>query len=70
MSEMFPKLSQQRAALTRALKSKDKNKVLTETKKAIADWNKIGAWPDDWSRWQRALNDVFPFGEAPDMDRL
>jgi len=27
-------------------------------------------WPDDWSRWQRALDDVFPVFAAPRIDDL
>lgn len=24
--------------------------------RAVASWNEWGAWPDNWSRWQRALD--------------
>lgn len=54
---MFP---QQKAALTRALQVKDVKErytaVLAACRKAVREWN--GAWPDDWSRWQRAISDV------------
>lgn len=25
---------------------------------AVTEWNAVGAWIDDWSRWQRALDDA------------
>lgn len=49
-----PKL---KAALTRATK-KDYAAVLQACKDAIATWDVWGAWPDNWSRWQRALDDA------------
>lgn len=27
-------------------------------KKTVKEWNECGAWPDDWSRWQVALDDA------------
>ena len=27
-------------------------------------------WPDNWSDWQRALNDVYPVFEAPSLEDL
>lgn len=56
MSREFPK---QKSALTRALKSGDYAKVVATTRKTIAEWNETGAWPDDWSRWERALEDAW-----------
>jgi hypothetical protein len=50
-----------KAALTRAVKTRDPETVAAACKKAIAEWNEIGAWPDDWSAWQRALDDVLPW---------
>lgn len=46
-----------KAALTRAQK-KDYPAVLKVCKDAVAAWNVWGAWPDNWSRWQRALDDA------------
>lgn len=60
----------QKAALTRAINSKDKEKVKAACKAAVTAWNKQGYWPDDWSRWQRALNDVHPAFEAPQLEAL
>lgn len=55
MSKVHPK---QKAALTRAVNSKDPDKVLAACRKAVQEWDEIGAWPDDWHRWQGALWDV------------
>lgn len=64
----------QKAALTRAIKSGDRDKVLVACRKAVRQWNAdfpfAGMWPDDWSRWQRALDDVFPVFQAPDLADL
>lgn len=56
---------QQKAALTRALKSGDPGKVVRECKRVKIEWG--NAWPDDWSRWERALWDV---GDARSMDEV
>jgi hypothetical protein len=55
MRRVFPS---QKAALTRAIKTRDAEKIATVCKAAVAEWNAIGAWPDDWARWQRALDDA------------
>lgn len=56
---LFPK---QRAALTRAEKKPESQRyaaVRAACVKAVNEWETIfGAWPDDWSRWQRALSDA------------
>lgn len=62
MRRVFPK---QKAALTRALKTRDRTKVAAVCKDAVTEWNEIGAWPDDWARWQRALDDVTGPWERP-----
>ncbi len=48
----------QKAALTRAVKSGDPQRVLAACQKAVSQWNTIGAWPDDWHRWNIALSDA------------
>ena len=56
--------TRQKAALTRAVNSKDPDKVVLACTKAVAEWRAApfnGAWPDDWSRWQRALDDALPW---------
>ncbi len=54
MKRRYP---QHKAALTRAEKRGFLAVALT-TADTIAEWDAIGAWPDDWSRWQRALDDT------------
>jgi hypothetical protein len=49
-----PKL---KAELTRAQK-KDYIAVLAACRHAVARWEVWGAWPDNWSHWQRALDDA------------
>jgi hypothetical protein len=63
----------QKAALTRAINSDDSDKIVVAVTKAVREWGEApfnGAWPDDWSRWQRALDDALPFGRAPRLDDL
>jgi hypothetical protein len=54
-----PKL---KAALTRATKMTDptqrKDAVLIACARAVQEWDVWGAWPDNWSYWQRALSDA------------
>jgi hypothetical protein len=64
---------QQKAALTRAINSHDTGKVLIACRDAVRAWGRPpfnGAWPDDWSRWQRALDDVFDWQSAPQLEDL
>ena len=44
--------------------------VLNACRDAVAEWDEIGAWPDDWSRWQRALDDAYPLFQAPRLEDL
>ena len=67
MNKVHPK---QKAALTRAVKTGDAEKVAAAVKKAVEEWDEIGAWPDDWSRWQRALNDMLPWHQSVDIQYL
>ena len=67
MNREMPKL---KAALTRAVKTGDPEKVATECVKAMRIWDEVGAWPDDWSRWQRALDDVLPWHRHIDLGDL
>lgn len=56
MQKLYP---QQKAALTRAVKSGDPVKIKAVVTKAVREWNECGGvWPDHWSRWQRALDDA------------
>lgn len=64
-------VKRQRAALTRAVKSKNPNTVLAVCKAAVREWSKPGSmWPDDWSRWQRALDDSMAWGEGVRLEDL
>jgi hypothetical protein len=70
VSKVFPK---QKAALTRAINSGDRDKIVVACAKAVREWSQPpfnGAWPDDWSRWQRALEDAFPVFQAPRLEDL
>lgn len=59
--------AQQKAGLTRAVNTGDADKVRAECKRTVSEWEsqewadahrvRRGAWPDDWARWQRALDD-------------
>jgi Arc/MetJ-type ribon-helix-helix transcriptional regulator len=55
MQRVGPK---QKAALTRAVKSGDYRKLADVCRLAVTEWDAIGAWPDHWSNWQRALDDA------------
>ncbi len=58
--------AQQKAGLTRATKN-GYTAVIAECRRTVAEWEspewatahhvRQGAWPDDWARWQRALDD-------------
>jgi hypothetical protein len=59
-----------KSALTRAINSGQRDRVLLVCAAAVAAWDDIGAWPDDWNRWQIALDDVFPLWDAPRLEDL
>jgi hypothetical protein len=61
--------AQQKAGLTRAMKTGNPEAVLAECRRTVAEWRE-SQWPDDWSRWQRALDDVYPAFEAPNLENL
>lgn len=60
----------QKAALTRAKKTGDPEAIAKVCKAAVAEWNAIGAWPDQWSTWQAALNDALPWNQHIDIGDL
>lgn len=61
----------QKAALTRAKATGDRAKVLAVCKAAVAEWDEPGAmWPDNWSLWQRTLDDMYPVFRAPRLEDL
>jgi hypothetical protein len=58
-----------KAMLTRA--GKDPVKVKAACLAALKAWDGWGAWPDNWSAWQRALDDSMPYPkQAPRLDQL
>jgi hypothetical protein len=58
-----------KAQLTRAVNQGRTDKVVLACAHAVKVWDEVGAWPDDWSLWQRALDDCFRFG-GPDLSDL
>lgn len=60
----------QRSALTRAVKTGDTEKVAETIKAHIAKWDEIGMWPDDWSHWDRAINDMLPWNQQINIEDL
>jgi hypothetical protein len=52
------------------LKNRIAEEIAKVCKAAVEEWNAIGAWPDDWSTWQVALNDVLPRGQSIDIGDL
>jgi hypothetical protein len=61
----------QRAALTRAVRSGDTDRVVLACRDAVREWDQPGAmWPDDWAAWQRALDDVLPWNSPVDLRDL
>lgn len=59
MQKSSPRL---KSMLTRAQKLADPEARYIAVRKAcfaaVTEWNAVGAWIDDWSRWQRALDDA------------
>ncbi len=61
----------QRAALTRAVNSGDRDRVVLACRDAVNEWNQPGCmWPDEWARWQCALDDVLPFHQQISLAEL
>jgi len=60
----------QKAALTRARNGGDPEKIAAVCKAAVAEWDEIGAWPDNWANWQRALDDALSFSRSVDIADL
>ena len=65
MRREWPK---QKAALTRAVKSGSAEKVAAVCIAAVKVWDEVGAWPDDWSLFVRALDDVLGWRHRVDFD--
>lgn len=71
MKRRYPR---QKSRLTRALNTPDqalrKARVLDACREAVREWDEIGAWPDEWSRWQRAVDDQYPVFGGPRLEEL
>ena len=48
-----------KSRLTRAVNSKNADKILAEVENAVEVFNAKG-WPDDWNRWRIAADDALP----------
>jgi hypothetical protein len=61
----------QRAALTRAVNSGDRDRVVLACRDAVNEWNQPGCmWPDEWAHWQCALDSVLPFHQQVSLADL
>jgi len=66
----------QKVALTRAMNAwrkggkVDNSAVVKACREAVRVWDEIGCWPDDWSRWQIALNDTEHWHSHTDLRDL
>jgi len=69
-SELNAAFRKQKSALTRAINSKDPDKVLATCRKAVDEWSTWPYWPDDWARWQRALDDTLPWNQHISLESL
>lgn len=60
----------QKSALTRAIRTNNPEKIAAVCRAAVKAWDECGAWPDDWSNWQRALDDALPWNQHIDIANL
>jgi hypothetical protein len=67
MQKVWPR---QKAALTRAKNSGDPEKVAQVCRDAVRVWDEIGAWPDDWSLFQRTLDDALGWQRSVRLENL
>jgi hypothetical protein len=58
MQQVWPK---QKRALAAAVRTADADRIAAVCIAAIQVWDEIGAWPDDWALFQRALDDALPW---------
>lgn len=67
MNRAMPKL---KAQLARAVKTGDPEQIAAACLDAIDEWEACGAWPDQWSAWQRALDEVLPWHQHVELTDL
>jgi hypothetical protein len=64
----------QKSNLTRALNCTDlarkKSAVIKTCTDTVQQWQECGGWPDDWSRWQRALDAVRASVLLEELERI
>lgn len=53
----------QKRRLAAAVRTGDPQRVAAVCIDAVQVWDEAGAWPDDWSMFQRALDDVLPWNQ-------
>jgi len=58
----------QKRRLNAALKTGDPVAVANVCIATVKVWDEIGAWPDNWSMFQRALDDVLPWNQQVNLD--
>lgn len=58
--QVMQRRSSQKAALTRAINSNQPGQIVEAVRSARREWDAQGYWPDDWTTWQRALDDALP----------
>lgn len=58
----------QKRRLASAVKAADPVRVAQVCIDAVKVWDEVGAWPDDWSAFQRALDDVLPWQQQVNLD--
>lgn len=69
-NELNRVLPGQKRALKKAVATGDPETVARTIKEAIAKWDEIGCWPDDWAHWQRTLDDMLPWNRQVDIRDL
>lgn len=47
-----------------------RERVAQVCRDAVRVWNEVGAWPDDWALFQRALDDCLPYNRQVDLRYL
>jgi hypothetical protein len=67
MQQVWPK---QKRALATAVRTGDANRIAAVCVDVVHVWDEIGAWPDDWALFQRALDDALPWNQQVSLQDL